>query len=147
MSMMKKLLLFLASVIALVSCKGSSDVPFTELDRYYFKNGQEIPGNPKIDSAEAFSELFGVAAVMGEDGQPTPVDWGKEFVIAVVNPVTDQATELTPESLSLENGELVFTYTETVGERQSWTMRPILLIKVDRKYGAETIRLSRISEE
>jgi hypothetical protein len=145
--MMKKLLLFLASVIALVSCKGSSDVPFTELDRYYFKNGQEIPGNPKIDSAEAFSELFGVAAVMGEDGQPTPVDWGKEFVIAVVNPVTDQATELTPESLSLENGELVFTYTETVGERQSWTMRPILLIKVDRKYGAETIRLSRISEE
>jgi hypothetical protein len=144
---MKKLLLFLASVIALVSCKGSSDVPFTELDRYYFKNGQEIPGNPKIDSAEAFSELFGVAAVMGEDGQPTPVDWGKEFVIAVVNPVTDQATELTPESLSLENGELVFTYTETVGERQSWTMRPILLIKVDRKYGAETIRLSRISEE
>lgn len=145
--MMKKLLLFLASVIALVSCKGSSDVPFTELDRYYFKNGQEIPGNPKIDSAEAFSELFGVAAVMGEEGQPTPVNWGKEFVIAVVNPVTDQATELTPESLSLENGELVFTYTETVGEKQSWTMRPILLIKVDRKYGAETIRLSRISEE
>lgn len=144
---MKKLLLFLASVIALVSCKGSSDVPFTELDRYYFKNGQEIPGNPKIDSAEAFSELFGVAAVMGEEGQPTPVNWGKEFVIAVVNPVTDQATELTPESLSLENGELVFTYTETVGEKQSWTMRPILLIKVDRKYGAETIRLSRISEE
>ena len=145
--MMKKLLLFLASVIALVSCKGSSDVPFTELDRYYFKNGQEIPGNPKIDSAEAFSELFGVAAVMGEDGQPTPVDWGKEIVIAVVNPVTDQATELTPESLSLKNGELVFTYKETVGESQSWTMQPILLIKVDRKYGAETIRLSRISEE
>lgn len=145
--MMKKLLLFLASVIALVSCKGSSDVPFTELDRYYFKNGQEIPGNPKIDSAEAFSELFGVAAVMGEDGQPTPVDWGKEFVIAVVNPVTDQATELTPESLSLENGELVFTYKETVGESQSWTMQPILLVKVDRKYGTETVRLSKISEE
>ena len=145
--MMKRFFLLLASVIALASCKGPSDVPFTELDRYYFKNGRDIPGNPKIDSAEAFSELFGVAAIMGEAGQPTPIDWSKEFVIAVVNPVTDQATELTPESLSLENGELVFTYKETVGESQSWTMQPILLVKVDRKYGTETVRLSKISEE
>ena len=138
---MKRILLILASLMAIASCKGSSEVPFTELDHYFFKNGQDIPDNTKIDTEEEFSSLFGFASVMGENGQPTPVDWDKEFVIAVVNPVTDFATELTPVSLSLEDGELVFTYSETVGEKQSWTMQPVLLVKVDRKDEHETVRL------
>ena len=59
----------------------------------------------------------------------------------MVNPVTEYETELEPESLRMENGGLVFTYDETVGERQSWTMRPILLVKVSREYDAETVRV------
>ena len=139
---MKRVLLFLASIMALVSCKGPSDVPYTELDHYYFKNGQDIPGNPKLDTEEAFASLFGMAPIMGESGKPTPVDFSKEFVIAVVCPVTEYHTELDPESLRMENGELVFTYTEAVGEKQSWSMQPILLVKVSRKYETETVRIT-----
>lgn len=138
---MKRILLFLACAAALIACAGPKDVPYTELDHYFFKNGQEVPDNPKIDTEEAFATLFGMATVMGESGKPTPVDFDKEFVIAVVNPVTEYETELEPESLRLENGELVFTYDETVGERQSWTMRPVLLVKVSREYEAETVRV------
>ena len=140
---MKRILLILASLLALASCTGTSEVPFTELDHYFFKNGQEIPQNPKIDTPEEFTALFGMAAVMGEGGQPTPVDWAKEFVIALVYPAIDFAVEIAPESLILTGGELVFTYTEVMGEQQSWTMRPMLLIKVDRKYEAEIVRLDR----
>ena len=139
---MKRVLLFLASIMALVSCKGPSDVPYTELDHYYFKNGQDIPGNPKLDTEEAFASLFGMAPIMGESGKPTPIDFSKEFVIAVVCPVTEYHTELDPESLRMENGELVFTFTETVGEKQSWSMQPILLVKVSRKYETETVRIT-----
>lgn len=139
---MKRVLLFLASIMALVSCKGPSDVPYTELDHYYFKNGQDIPGNPKLDTEEAFASLFGMAPIMGESGKPTPIDFSKEFVIAVVCPVTEYHTELDPESLRMENGELVFTYTEAVGEKQSWSMQPILLVKVSRKYETETVRIT-----
>lgn len=139
---MKRILLFLASIMALVSCKGPSDVPYTELDHYYFKNGQDIPGNPKLDTEEAFASLFGMAPIMGESGKPTPIDFSKEFVIAVVCPVTEYHTELDPESLRMENGELVFTYTEAVGEKQSWSMQPILLVKVSRKYETETVRIT-----
>ena len=138
---MKRILLLLVGFMALASCKGPSDVPYSELDHYFFKNGQDIPDNPKIDTEEAFATLFGMATVMGESGKPTPVDFDKEFVIAVVNPVTEYETELEPESLRMENGELVFTYDETVGERQSWTMRPILLVKVSREYETETVRV------
>lgn len=139
---MKRVLLFLASIMALVSCKGPSDVPYTELDHYYFKNGLDIPGNPKLDTEEAFASLFGMAPIMGESGKPTPIDFSKEFVIAVVCPVTEYHTELDPESLRMENGELVFTYTEAVGEKQSWSMQPILLVKVSRKYETETVRIT-----
>ena len=138
---MKRILLFLACVAALVACAGPKDVPYTELDHYFFKNGQDVPDNPKIDTEEAFATLFGMATVMGESGTPTPVDFSKEFVIAVVKPVTENETELEPESLRMENGELVFTYDETVGERQSWTMRLVLLVKVSREYETETVRV------
>ena len=139
---MKRLLLLLAGIAALVSCKGPVDVPYSELDHYFFKNGQAVPDNPKIDTEEAFASLFGMAPVMGEGGKPTPVDFGKEFVIAVVYPVTEYHTELDPESLRLENGELVFTCDETVGEKQSWSMQPVLLVKVSRKYETETVRIA-----
>lgn len=145
--LMKRILLLLAGLMALAACKETTEVPFTELERYFFKNGQEIPQDPKVDTAEEFATLFGAAAVMGEGGKPTPIDWAHEFVIAVVNPVTDCATELAPESLRLDGGELVFTYTETVGEKQTWTMQPILLVKVDRKYEATTVRLQVLTAE
>lgn len=141
MASMKRSILLLASLVALVCCKGTSQVPFTELDNYFFKNGQDIPDNPKIDTEEAFTSLFGMASVMG--GKPTPVDFGKEFVIVVVNPVTGFQTDLDPESLYKEDGELVFTYDETVGESLTWSMQPILLVKVDRKYETENVRLCR----
>ena len=140
---MKRILLLLACLTALASCKDHSEVPFTELDHYFFKNGQALPQDPKVDTAEEFATYFGAAAVMGEGGKPTPIDWAHEFVIAVVYPVIDIATELAPESLIREDGELVFTYTETVGEQQSWSMQPMLLIKVDRKYEGKAVRVDR----
>ena len=140
---MKRILLIIASLIALASCKGTQEVPYTVLDHYFFKNGQALPQDPKVDTAEDFMTYFGAAAVMGEGGRPTPIDWAHEFVIAVVYPVIDIATEIAPESLIREDGELVFTYTETVGEQQSWSMRPMLLIKVDRKYEGNAVRVDR----
>ena len=143
---MKRFLLFLAGIMALVSCTGPKDVPYTELEHYFFKNGQDIPDNPIIDSEEAFVSLFGMAPILGESGKPTPIDFEKEFVIAVVNPVTEFHTEVKPVSLRMENGELVFTYNETVGEKQSWSMQPILLVKVSRKYENIIVRMEKGSK-
>ncbi len=140
---MRRIILFLAAVLAFTSCKQASDIPFEEVKNYFFLNDAEIPENPVIDSAEQFDALFGAAAFMGKDGQVTPVDFGKEFVIAVVNPVTDCQTELVPESLRKVDGEFVFSYDETIGEQQSWTMQPVLLVKVDRKYKTDSVRLDR----
>lgn len=135
--------MFIAALLSFSSCKQAAAIPFEEVKNYFFRNDAAIPENPLIDSSEQFERLFGAAAFMGRNGQPTPVDFDREFVIAVVNPVTDCLTELAPESIREENGELVFTYQETIGEQQSWTMQPVLLVKVDRKFMTESIRLVR----
>ena len=137
----RKAYLFIAALLSLASCNQVSDVPFEEVKNYFFRNDAEIPESPIIDSSEQFEELFGAAAFMGKNGQPTPVDFDREFVIAVVYPVTDFSVELAPQSLRLEDGELVFTYLEATGEQQSWTMRPVLLVKVSREYETETVRV------
>ncbi len=143
---MKRLAVLMLAFVALLSCRRAEEVPFVELHHYFFNQGREIPADPRIDSAVEFAELFGMAAVMGTDGQPTPVDFEKEFVIAVVYPVTDNLTELAPESLRIVDGKLVFAYDETVGEKQTWSMQPVLLVKVDRQFIQYPVELEKITQ-
>ena len=40
-----------------------------------------------------------MATVMGANGKPTPIDFNKQFVIAVINNETDISTSFTPIKL------------------------------------------------
>ncbi len=131
---MKKIFLLLLAAISLVSCKTMEEVPFEEMKNYFFRNDAKIPEDVRIDSKEMFESLFGTAAFMGKGGEPTQVDFSREIVLAVVNPVTDVATELTPVSLVKEGKCLVLTCKKITGKKQSWSMQPVLLVKVDRSY-------------
>jgi hypothetical protein len=64
-------------------------------------------------------------------------------VIAVVNPVTDVYTELKPVSLVRDGKELVFTYEEKTGDKQGWSMQPVLLVKVNRNDDPGKVRLKK----
>ena len=131
---MKKIILLLLAAISLASCKTAEEIPFVEMTNYFFRNDAKIPEDARIDSKEMFESMFGTAAFMGKGGEPTPVDFSREIVLAVVNPVTDVATELTPVSLVKEGKCLVLTCKKITGDKQSWSMQPVLLVKVDRSY-------------
>ena len=134
---MKKILLTLLAVIGLFSCKKAQEtvsVPFEKLDHYFATSEVSSPTTRKITDQETFDGLFGYGAVMGDT--QAPLDFTKEFVITVVNPSTDENTKLTPVSLVKENGNLVFTYNEKIGEKTESTRRPCLLIRVDKQYDA-----------
>ena len=138
---MKKILFMAMAFVLMGACRQGAEVPYTEMQHYFFKNGAVIPEEAKISDQAAFENLFGAAAVMGENGLPTRVDFANEFVIAVVCPVTDYTTELQASSLREENGTLVFTYRKTVGGQQTWSMQPVLLIKVDKQYETPTVKV------
>ncbi len=114
----------------LAGCSRRGEVPYTLMNNYFIHYGvQDVP--PVITSEEEFGKYFSPAPVMGRGGEPTAVDFSREFVIAVTCPETDVATELSAVGLSRENGTLVFRYRLTTGEKMTYTMRPLLLVKVE----------------
>ena len=127
--------------VVVSECGDVPEVPFTVVRNYFFRNDAVIPGNPMVNDKASFDRLFGAAAFMGKGGEPTAIDFGRQFVIAVVNPVTDILTELEPVSLSRNGGELIFTYKEKLGEKQTWSMQPLLMVAVDREYEAASVRI------
>ena len=143
---MKKVLFVFAAMIALAACgnkqvvasaegdEASNEVVFEVAKNYFFKKGQEIPSSPKITTAEEFGKLFGMATTMGEDGKPTSIDYTKQFVLAIVLPVTNLATEITPDRFEEKGDTLFYFYDVKEGEAQSYSTQPISLVILDKKY-------------
>lgn len=116
---MKKILFAFAAMIVWTACgnkqaavptegnEASDKVAFEVAKNYFFKNDQEIPASPKITTAEEFGKLFGMATTIGEDGKPTEIDFTKQFVLAIVLPVTNLATEITPNRLEEKGDTLI----------------------------------------
>jgi hypothetical protein len=148
---MKKILFAFAAMIIFAACENkqavapaesdekSNEVTFEVAKNYFFKNDQEIPASPKITTAEEFGKLFGMATTMGNDGKPTEIDFTKQFVLAIVMPVTNLATEITPDRLEEQGDTLLYFYDANVGEAQSYSTQPISLIILDKKYADKTI--------
>ncbi len=140
-------------IFATMACNGNAsvnaqnekdtpqEVAFVVAKNYFFNNGQEIPASPKITTEEDFKKYFGMAAVMGKDGTPTEIDFSKQFVLAIVHPITDVNTEIIPVKVE-ENGDtLNYTYEVKEGEKQSFSMQPLSIIILDKKYENKEIIL------
>lgn len=136
-----KILFVAAATMMMMGCSSTQDIAFQTVNNYFYRN--DATQRPqKIESQEQFDSLFGAAAFMGKDGQPTKVDFNREFVIAIVRDTTSYEDLLTPVSLKLVGDSLVFTYQEQLGkERRSFQIQPILLVKTAKKYAAKTLVL------
>lgn len=122
--------------LAETSDKGGLEVSFTEAERYFVNNtynNTEID-ELKIDTQAEFDRVFGMAAVMGEDGTPTSIDFAKEYVLAVIGRVTDKKTTIKANHVFVQDGKVVLKYRLDEGEKLSYTIHPNLIIILDRKY-------------
>ena len=74
-----------------------------------------------------------MATTMGENGKPTEIDFDKSFVIAVEEGPVQKETTMTPDLLiNHYDGQLVFHYNVKQGADISYTIRPVLIIIVDK---------------
>ena len=148
---MKKILLAFAAMIILAACgnkkavapaesdEANNEVAFEVAKNYFFKNDQELPSSPKITTAEEFGKLFGMATTMGKEGKPTEIDFTKHFVLAIVLPVTNLATEINPTRIEEKGDTLFYFYDAKVGEAQSYSIQPLSLIILEKKYADKTV--------
>lgn len=140
---MKKLFTLALAALCFAACNQKKEVPFTEAHNYFVRNDVTEAVPAKICSLEEFERYFGMAAFMGKNGQPTPVDFEKQFAIAVVLPETNHSTELHAESLTDDRSKLIFTYhADVADEENTWTQVPLSLIFVDRQYERDSVELN-----
>lgn len=134
---------FITALAALVfgtACvQKPADIPFTVAQNYFIKNtvNTTTPLTLKITSQAAIDSVFGMATVMGANGHPTPVDFTRQFVLAVIGKATNTPTQLSPISLKKVAKHLEFTYHVSSGQPASFTMVPSLAIAVDSKYSGD----------
>ena len=149
---MKKIIYAFATLLAVAACTTKSaeataentaeEVTFEVARNYFFKSGQVIPECPKITTEEEFHKLFGMATTMGEDGKPTAIDFTKQFVLAIVLPVTEFATEIRPVQVAEKGDSLLYTYEVKTGEKQSFSIQPVSIIILDKKYEHKRVVLA-----
>lgn len=117
----------------------SDNIPYTIANRYFvgndYKNGDLT--NPKITSQAGFDKIFHPARIMGIDGKPTPIDFSRQYVLAVILEPTDHKTEIGLTSLKQNNGKIFLNCKINEGEKISATIQPVLLVIVDNKYQGE----------
>lgn len=131
---MKRILIFFFAALSFICCQSETVVPFSVARNYFVRSDADVAENVKITDQATFEDVFGMAAFMGRDGQPTSIDWDKEFVIAVVKPETDAETILEPLSLVKKGKSLVLNYSLKSGPSMSYTIRPFFIIVVDKQW-------------
>lgn len=117
-------------------------IPYIMADGYFVRNDVRSQPPVKINSLVEFDSFFGQAATMSR--LPTTIDFDRQFVIAVTLPETDVATTLTPVSLKMEDKRLVFSYQVKQGKQMSYTILPLMLIIVDKKYDGDVVLMDVI---
>lgn len=139
--MKKYFSIILLSIFVFWGCQDSSkkEIPFTVAENYFVKNTVDELKTPTYTNKEAFEQVFGTATTMGESGKPTPINFSKEFVVAVALPETKKETAIRPVKLVEDDDKLVFSYHKEEGEEMGHSIKPALLIIVDKKYEKEVV--------
>lgn len=128
-------LLMLCGMAQFTPAMGQQTVETHEVRNYFYLHDTIPQTCLKITSQEQFDRYFGPAAFMGKDGEPTQIDFGREFVVAKVFPLTDRNIKLENARLTLEgDSQLVLRYTYIQGRQQSYTIRPFILLSAPIAY-------------
>ena len=142
---LKTLCVLFVVLALLVSCNATTPLaydgplPHKELHNYFYANNAGNTPPTKITSEDTFERYFGESAYMGKGGEPTKVDFGAQFVIALVLPETKYDTQILPQRLIKRGDRITLYYKVRQGKARSFTIRPIYLVKVDSQYEAEEV--------
>lgn len=132
------LMLLLAAGMLTASCAtGNRAVSYSEARNYFFRNDAKQPTDLLIIRSQAeLEQYFGEAAFMGKGGEPTKIDFSKQFVVAKVLPVTNHSTNISLQRIE-RTGDKHLTLVWHIAVNptpQSYSMQPMKLVVLDKKY-------------
>lgn len=132
------LMLLLAAGMLTASCAtGNRAVSYSEARNYFFRNDAKQPTDLLIIRSQAeLEQYFGEAAFMGKGGEPTKIDFSKQFVVAKVLPVTNHSTNISLQRIERTGDKhLTLVWHIAVNSTpQSYSMQPMKMVVLDKKY-------------
>lgn len=144
---MNRLFLMGISMMLLSSC--ASGIKYQEARNYFVNSNAPQQTSTKITSQQEFDRFFGMATTMAKDGKPTKVDFTKQFVVPIILPVTDQATEIKDvkikKSKSAGAGDnLLVTYRVDRGEHRSFSIQPCRILILDNQWKNSDVEVKEV---
>ncbi|WP_155808514.1 hypothetical protein [Xylanibacter brevis] len=146
---MKKVLFAFATLLTMAACnnktatsvenKESSEIPFTVAKNYFYNH----LGTPsvKITTEEDFNKCFHMATTMGEEGKPTAIDFGKQFVVDFLLPGSQWQMEINPLKVETKGDTLFYSYDIKVGQKQSYWSQYVSIIIIDKEFEKQEVVL------
>lgn len=132
------LMLLLAAGMLTASCATANHaISYSEARNYFFRNDAKQPTELLIIHSQAeLEQYFGEAAFMGKGGEPTKIDFSKQFVVAKVLPVTNHSTNISLRRIERSgDNHLTLVWHIAVNDTpQSYSMQPMKLVVLDKKY-------------
>jgi hypothetical protein len=117
-----------------------TELNYAVAKNYFVKNTVKQLHAQKIETQNQFNELVGTATSMGSEGKPTPIDFSKEDVVAIVFPPTNSITSVAVVSVKKDNaGNLIIAYKTVIGQKQSYTSKPSLVVIIDKTESSDII--------
>lgn len=125
--------------ISLASCystqliKEGNGVEYSEAQHYFLRNDVKDYSSRLVTTQKEFDSLFGAAAVMGENGLPTEINWKKQSVVALLTAPTNVDTDIKLKDIKSEKGKLSVRYAVSQkGEPRSYSYTPMRLFVVSK---------------
>lgn len=111
-------------------------VPYTTAKNYFVRNDyKDAPLHfIKITSLTDFENVFGRAPLEMNGGNPTTIDFSKNYVIAIVDETNDKSGELSVNGISQKNETITVSYHIADGQKMSFSKRYLSILIVDNKY-------------
>jgi hypothetical protein len=121
----------------IVELHSGAKIPYEEPSGYFVRNDVDPTQaeSLKINSQEEFENIFGMAATMSS--RPSSIDFSRQFAIAVIGAPTDINTQYEVTDLIGKANIITLVYRTITGKKQSYTIRPFLLLTVDKKYDGD----------
>lgn len=141
MKISKGLLFAILAMLVSTTCHAighkdnSSIIKGVVMRNYFFNNNADMPTSPMITTKQEFDTYFSPAAFMGKNGLPTPVNFKKQTVVAIILPSTDRDVIIDSVRLSQAGAHrLQLSYVVKEGARRSYSIQPIWLMAIGKQY-------------
>ncbi|MDR6487132.1 hypothetical protein J2799_001617 [Chryseobacterium vietnamense] len=134
---MKNIIIILISTLLVSSCTVNTpqkNISYKQAKKYFVKNAYDNKDLTEkiITSQDEFERVFGAATTMGINGKPTPIDFSKENVLALIYPKTSLEVKIIPISLQENEQNIVYSYKVIEGPQHSFTTIPNTIIIIQK---------------